>query len=345
MRAFMALILFAALSAPAAGASFDAAAVNGAQWQEAKRAEGAIDPATVKAQVLLDRARYSPGEIDGKLGENVNKAIAAYAADQGIGAADRLTAEVWQKLTAGSPEPVLKDYKLTEDDVRGPFAEKIPAKMEAMKDLPALSYRNAREKIAEKFHMSPELLQKLNPGQTFDKAGATILVAAVAEPKLAGKAARLAVDKDAQTLKAFDKQGKLLAFYPVTVGSAEKPAPSGRLKVTGVSKNPTYRYNPDYAFKGVKSREPFTIKPGPNNPVGVVWIGLNQEGYGIHGTPEPAKVSKTESHGCIRMTNWDALTLASAVGKGTPVEFIGERKASEARAQAVPKAKSRTKRR
>ena len=334
MHALIALILMAALASPAAAASLDKSAVNDAIWREGKPAEGTINPAIVKAQVLLDRARYSPGEIDGKLGENVRKAIAAFAAGQGI-AADGLNAEVWQKLSAGSPAPVLKEYTITNDDLRGPFAEKIPAKMEDMKDLPALSYRNAREKIAEKFHMSPELLQALNPGQNFDKAGAAIVVPDVPEPKLSGKAARLEVDKNAQTLKAFDKQGKLLAFYPVTVGSAEKPAPSGRLKVTGVSKNPTYRYNPDYAFKGVKSREPFAIQPGPNNPVGIVWIGLSEQSYGIHGTPEPSKVSKTESHGCVRMTNWDALTLASAVGKGTPVEFIGEGKAADARAQAT----------
>ena len=342
MRKFVALILFAGLAAPAAAASLDAAAVNEAKWRDTKQAEGTIDPATVKAQVLLGRARYSPGEIDGKLGENVRKAISAFAAAQGIGAADGLTSEVWQKLTAGSDKPVLKQHTLTEADLRGPFAEKIPAKMDDMKDLPALSYRNVREKIAEQFHISPELLQALNPGQSFDKAGAAIVVPDLAEPKLEGKAARIEVDKTAQTLKAFDKQGKLLAFYPVTVGSAEKPAPSGRLKVTGVSRNPTYRYNPDYAFKGVKSKEPFTIKPGPNNPVGTVWIGLSEQGYGIHGTPEPSKVSKTESHGCIRMTNWDVSTLASAVGKGTPVEFVGdERKAADARAQAKPNAKSK----
>ena len=342
MRKFVALILFAGLAAPVAAASLDAAAVNEAKWRDTKQAEGTIDPATVKAQVLLGRALYSPGEIDGKLGENVRKAISAFAAAQGIGAADGLTSDVWQKLTASSDKPVLKQHTLTEADLRGPFAEKIPARMDDMKDLPALSYRNVREKIAEQFHISPELLQALNPGQSFDKAGAAIVVPDLAEPKLEGKAARIEVDKSAQTLKAFDKQGKLLAFYPVTVGSAEKPAPSGRLKVTGVSRNPTYRYNPDYAFKGVKSKEPFIIKPGPNNPVGTVWIGLSEQGYGIHGTPEPSKVSKTELHGCIRMTNWDVSTLASAVGKGTPVEFVGdERKAADARAQAKPNAKSK----
>jgi lipoprotein-anchoring transpeptidase ErfK/SrfK len=127
-------------------------------------------------------------------------------------------------------------------------------------------------------------------------------------------------------MRMFGKSNILLAVYPITPGSAEKPAPSGELKVTSISKNPTYHYNPKYGFKGVKTREPFTIKPGPNNPVGIVWIGLNQEGYGIHGTPEPSKVSKAESHGCIRLTNWDVLQLASAVTKGVPVTFFGDDK-------------------
>src|SRR5262249_43537136 len=123
-------------------------------------------------------------------------------------------------------------------------------------------------------------------------------------------------------------------FYPATVGSTEKPAPSGRLKVTGIAHNPTYRYNPDYAFKGVQAREPFTIEPGPNNPVGLVWIGLSAEGYGIHGTPDPSKISKAESHGCIRLTNWDALQLAAALARGTPVDFIGDEQ-NQARAEGT----------
>jgi lipoprotein-anchoring transpeptidase ErfK/SrfK len=199
--------------------------------------------------------------------------------------------------------------------------------MDEMKGLPALSYTSAREAIAEKFHMSEALLSALNPGESFEAAGKSIKIANVEMSGSIGKAARLEIDKTKQTLKAFDRDDKLLAFFPVTAGSAEKPAPNGRLKVKGVSKNPTYRYNPEYAFKGVKARESFTIKPGPNNPVGLVWIGLSPgEGYGIHGTPEPSKVSKSESHGCIRLTNWDALTLASAVRKGTPVDLLGDEK-------------------
>jgi lipoprotein-anchoring transpeptidase ErfK/SrfK len=340
MRLSFTLLFLAMLSAPAGAASLDAAAVNSATWREVKKTGGAIDPAIVKAQILLDRARYSPGEIDGKLGENVNKAIAAFAKAQGMNARG-LSEELWQRLTADAPEQVLKAYTLTEDDVRGPFVDKIPSKMEDMKDLPALSYRNAEEKIAEKFHVSTQLLRALNSDHNFDEPGMTITVPDLPEPKLAGKVARIEVDKDAQTLTAFDKGGKLLAFYPVTAGSADKPAPMGTLKVTAIAKNPTYRYNPKYAFKSVKSTKPFTIKPGPNNPVGVVWIGLNQEGYGIHGTPEPGKVSKTESHGCVRLTNWDALALASAIGKSTPVEFIGEGRAGEPRAQGTTKRKRR----
>jgi lipoprotein-anchoring transpeptidase ErfK/SrfK len=207
--------------------------------------------------------------------------------------------------------------------------------MEMMKELPSLAYTSPREKIAEKFHMSQDLLQVLNPGQRFEVVGDTIVVAKVAAEQLPQKAVRIEVDKQAKVLKVFGPDEKLLAFYPATVWSEERPAPNGRLKVTGVSRNPTYRYNPKYAFKGVRTTQPFTIKGGPNNPVGVVWIGLSSEGFGIHGTPDPAKVSKTESHGCVRLTNWDALSLASAVRKGIPVDFSGDDQAGrDARAEA-----------
>jgi len=129
-----------------------------------------------------------------------------------------------------------------------------------------------------------------------------------------------------QTLKLFEKSNALIGFYPATVGSEEKPSPSGTLKVTEINHNPTYRYNPSYHFKGVHSRKPFEIAPGPNNPVGTVWISLSAEGYGIHGTPAPDKVSKAASHGCVRLTNWDAERVASEVSKGTPVAFVDDRR-------------------
>jgi lipoprotein-anchoring transpeptidase ErfK/SrfK len=187
--------------------------------------------------------------------------------------------------------------------------------------------------------VSEALLGALNPGKKLDSAGERIMVPNVTQAKL-GKIARIEVNKTDQTLRAFGPDGKLVAFDPVTAGSSEKPAPSGRLKVTTVKKNPIYRYDPKYKFKGVHAKRPFTIQAGPNNPVGVVWIGLSGEGYGLHGTPEPSKVGKTESHGCIRLTNWDALELADAVGKGVPVDFVGdeqERRIARAQAQR-PKA-------
>jgi lipoprotein-anchoring transpeptidase ErfK/SrfK len=318
---FVASFAFILILTPVAAAGFDRESIELAEWAE--QTKDALNPSLIKAQVLLDRARFSPGEIDGKLGENVEKAIAAFASAQGLQATARLTEEVWQVLTATSQEPILTEYTISEEDTRGPFAEKIPAKMEDMQHLPALSYRSPREKLAEKFHMSEELLSALNPGQKFDKPGELILVMNVTTKDLPQKAARIEIDKSARTLKAFDRNDELLAFHPVTVGSTERPAPSGRRKVTSVSKNPTYRYNPDYAFPSVRTRQPFAIKPGPNNPVGLVWIALSEKGYGIHGTPEPSKISKSESHGCVRLTNWNALQLASMVRKGTQVDFIG----------------------
>ena len=328
------IVLLACLAAPAF-AGPDAAAINNAEFKGKVPDEDRIHPVVVKAQVLLDRAHFSPGEIDGKLGENAEKALKAFSESKGLAVGRQpLTPEIWGALLATSPDPVIVDYQITEKDVKGPFLTKMPAKMEDMKDLKSLDYTGPREALAERFHMSEALLDALNPGKKFDQAGQTILVVnttpkeADLKPKRSKSkpampvAARVEVDKDAQTVKVFAKASELLAFFPASVGSDEKPTPSGVLKVTSIDARPTYRYNPDYKFKGVKSKEAFTIQPGPNNPAGTHWIGLSSASYGFHGTPYPAKVSKSESHGCVRLTNWDVDRLAKLLKKGTEVAFI-----------------------
>ncbi len=325
-RWFLALLLTAFAQLPAFAAELTPERINAANFTGKLPSEDSVSPLAVKVQVLLDRAHFSPGEIDGRFGDNVEKALRAFAEANNLPAGKALTPEIWSRLQ-GSSDPVITEYVVTERDVKGPYIEKLPAKMEDMKSLPKLSYTSAKEALGERFHMSPELLAALNPGQKFDRAGARINVVNLPKDSPA-KAARLEVDKAGETVKAFAKDGTLIAFYPASVGSEEKPTPSGTLKVVSIQPNPTYRYDPKYKFKGVDSTRPFTINAGPNNPVGVMWIGLSEASYGIHGTSEPSRVSKRESHGCVRLTNWDAMRLAQSVKKGVEVSFVEGKQAA-----------------
>jgi len=322
IRLLVATILSTWLVFPALCAGLDAATINGAEYRAKLPADDKVDAVVVKLQVLLDRVRFSPGEIDGKLGENAQKALKAFAEAKGLASDKVLSPEIWKALVGTSGDPVITDYRISRNDAQGPYLEKLPVKMEDMKGLKALSYTSPREAIAEKFHMSQELLAALNPGKKFDQPGETVSVTNVLTKQARLKVGRIEVDKSGQTVKAFAPSGELVAFFPATVGSDERPTPAGTLKVVSADANPNYRYNPDYKFKGVKSKEAFTIKPGPNNPVGSYWIGLSSEGYGIHGTSDPSRVSKSESHGCVRLTNWDVVLLGNSVKKGTPVVFV-----------------------
>jgi lipoprotein-anchoring transpeptidase ErfK/SrfK len=296
------------------------------------KAAPASGPVMLKAQILLDRARFSPGAIDGRDGENMRKALAAFETERGLKTDGRLDPEAWAKLVETFGDPVLMEYTIGPEDVKGPFEEKIPKKMEEQAQLSRLVYTGPEELLAEKFHVTEELLKALNPKTPLDKAGTKIVVPNVLddakkdagakgarEPK--GTVARIEVHKKERSLKALDKDGKFVAFYPASIGSAEKPAPSGEYKVRAVAENPTYTYNPEFKFKGVKADKKLTIKPGPNNPVGVMWIDLTLETYGIHGTSEPRQVGKSYSHGCVRLTNWDVSKLGRMVDKGTVVAF------------------------
>lgn len=301
----------------------------------AKTADG-VDPATLRAQIVLDRQRFSPGSIDGRPGDNFGKALDAFAASHGVGAVGHLTPELFAALVAADDKPVLTSYTVTEADLKGPFLKEVPKTFEARAELDHLGYTSAREELGERFHVSPKLLDVLNPGASFDKAGETLTVAAVrpepeasaisnrnAVPADGGKApvVRIVVDKSAHSLSAYDGENRLIAFYPASIGSEEKPAPSGDFKVRAIARNPTYTYDPEYAFKGVRTKKKITLPAGPNNPVGVVWLDLTADSYGIHGAPEPERIGKTYSHGCVRLTNWDVKDLATLAGRGTRVEF------------------------
>jgi lipoprotein-anchoring transpeptidase ErfK/SrfK len=288
-----------------------------------KPAKG-IQPGVIKAEVLLDRLHFSPGVIDGTGGDNFRKALAAFQESRRLERTGQIDQATWTKLIGNSEGAVVVEYTITDADEMGPFTPSIPHKMEAMAKLESLGYRSPGERLAAKFHMDEKLLRSLNPGQTFSRAGERILVADVKRDEVRLRASKVAVDKQSKTVRAIAPNGELLAIYPASIGSEEKPAPSGSYQVRRIVQNPTYHYNPEFKFKGVKSKRPFAIPPGPNNPVGTVWIDLTLNSYGIHGTPEPSKVSKTYSHGCIRLTNWDVEELAKLVKKGTPVDFIAD---------------------
>jgi lipoprotein-anchoring transpeptidase ErfK/SrfK len=321
---FIAVVATALTLAPAA-----LAAPRGLTLQDVNAAEFAkpgaktSQPLNIKAQVLLDRASFSPGTIDGRHGENFANALRAFQQQNGLNASGELDAPTWSKL-AQDAAPALIEYTISRADVAGPFTEEIPNSYEKKAALKRLDYTGPSELLAERFHMDEGLLEQLNRGKSFDEAGAVIVVANVnVKPvALTTKVGKVQVDKASNSVRVLAPDGKLLALYPASVGSEEKPAPSGTLKVVRVARSPTYTYNPDFKFRGVKADRTLKIAPGPNNPVGSVWIALNEKTYGIHGTAEPTKVGKAESHGCVRLTNWDALALARVVRKGTPVEFL-----------------------
>ncbi|HEY3776450.1 MAG TPA: L,D-transpeptidase [Rhizomicrobium sp.] len=277
-----------------------------------------------KVETLLDRAHFSPGVIDGRPGVNLHNALAAYAEAHGLASDGTLTAQLFNALSSADKVPITQDYTVTADDEKGPFIGHVPSDFRALAKFKHLGYRDVVQELAEKFHMSEALLRGLNPNANFRTAGTSIVAVRPGNGDLRGPIARVEVNKSTNQVSAFDNAGTLIAVFPATVGSTERPAPSGRWAVKFVTFNPKYIYNPKRLTFGHKSKRVLTIAPGPNNPVGTTWIELTKPTYGIHGAPDPELVGKTASHGCVRLTNWDAAALGHAVKKGTPVLFVGQ---------------------
>jgi lipoprotein-anchoring transpeptidase ErfK/SrfK len=278
-------------------------------------------------QVLLDRQGFSPGQIDGKRGANFSHALTAMQTANKLTATGQPDCDTWKALNRDAAEPTVTSYTVTDADVKGPF-DKIPPRLADQSKLDALGYQSAAEKIAERFHSSPALLAQLNHGAKMT-AGKSIKVPGVTPFDPSTRPARdaaaadvtIEVSKADSTLRATRADGTVVFFAPVSSGSTHDPLPPGDWKVTGVGWHPVFHYNPDLFWDAKATDEKATIKAGPNNPVGVTWVALNLEHYGIHGTPEPGNIGHTESHGCVRLTNWDAARVAALVKPGTAVTF------------------------
>lgn len=280
---------------------------------------GERDARVLAVQVMLDRSRHSPGVVDGYLGGNTRRAIRYYRMANDLPEGDSIDKELVGSLLDSQGGDVFRTYTISEDDVAGPFND-IPADFEAMAELDELGYTSPREKLAEKFHMDEKFLAALNPGTDFSEAGAEINIIAYGDDKLGKSLERIEVRKNDNTVAVFGADDQILASYPATIGSDEFPSPSGDVEVKAIAPQPAYYFDPEGRDWGPD--ENLKIAPGPNNPIGGTWIDLSKEGYGIHGSPEPSKVAKRASHGCVRLTNWDAEELAEAVSTGIPVKFI-----------------------
>jgi lipoprotein-anchoring transpeptidase ErfK/SrfK len=300
---------------------------------------GSSGPAVLRAEILLDRAHFSCGQIDGRYSQNLKNAIQAYQSAHQLRVDGVVGPSLWKLLNQDSAEAVI-EHKISAADIAGPFADKIPQDMVAKSKLKGMYYESPLQEFTGKYHASAALLQRLNPGQSFDGVGQEILVPNVGTPP-SGRAASVVVTglatKDpvrAASVEALDSAGNVLFYAPANIGGAHDPLPVGEWKVTDIVHNPWYNYNPDLFWDPEDPNATAKIPPGPNGPVGLVWIGISKPHYGMHGAADPELIGRAHSDGCVRMTNWDALELAKLVEVSTPVimkEDVGSPGAREAK--------------
>ncbi len=310
-----------------------------------------VDQDLLQAQVLLDQAGFSPGPIDGRAGSSQSKAIRGFQQANGLTVTGKLDDQTRQALNPDR-RPATLEVKLAPEDVGGPFTFPMPKKPEDQEKLDFLGYRNMLEKLAERYHTTPETIVALNGADKRIGVGQTLTLPNVApssrdysgaidkqEPLLAAlnvdgnqpKGDYVVVDKSEGTLKVYQgdlpkgsskPSGKLVAQFPVTTGSGHDPLPLGNWKVPTFSFLPPFNYQPDLFWDVSDDKAEHKLPPGPNGLVGVAWLDLTKEHYGIHGTPEPQLIGKTQSHGCLRMTNWDVMRLSRMMKPGFQAKFV-----------------------
>ncbi len=300
-----------------------------------------LDGTIFHAQVLLDRAGFSPGVIDGMEGISFHAALKGFQEANGL--------EVTGELDQATRTALLRDrapstvrLRIDESDAAGPFVGPIPKDPEAQSKMERLGYRNLLEKIAEKFHTSPATLIALNDPEQRLGVGTVLRLPNVlpasrsydgvksdvaqllSDLNISGsqpKATKVVADKSDKVVRVYGADDKLIAQFPATMGSDHDPLPLGEWKINAVAYNPPFHYQPQLFWDVADSKADFLLPPGPNGPVGVVWIDLNKEHIGIHGTNSPETIKRAESHGCVRLTNWDVARLSRMVKPGLKVIF------------------------